>query len=140
MKNKICLKEPLHNFIQRRNGKQWMSLRFYLLYCYIVMQSLFKVYKIWTFTFKIGLPNYPCVKGAEFPIRGPRFKSIQICRVKSRSRLIQPFIPLKLIKRVQGTPGDWVVKSKLSTRSGSVALRQLNQIYKKGHKVLHFFI
>ena len=29
-------------------------------------------------------------------------------------------------------PQKWVVKSKLSPQSGSVALRQLNPIYKKG--------
>ena len=30
-----------------------------------------------------------------------------------------------------------MVKSKLSPRSGSVALRQLNRIHKRGHKVLN---
>ena len=30
-----------------------MSLRLYLLYCYLTMQSLCNVYKNWTFTFKV---------------------------------------------------------------------------------------
>ena len=47
------------------------------------------------------------------------------------SRSTHPFIFLRSIKWVSGTPGDWVVKSKLSPRSDSVALRQLNPIYKK---------
>ena len=34
-------------------------------------------------------------------------------------------------KSVPGSPGDLVLKSKLSLRSGSVALRQLNPIHKK---------
>ena len=51
--------------------------------------------------------------------------------VASSSRLFQSFIPLKLIKWVPGTPGNWVVKSELFPHSGSVALRQLNPIYKK---------
>ena len=33
---------------------------------------------------------------------------------------------------VPGIPGDFVVKSILSPRSGSIALRQLNPIHKKG--------
>ena len=37
-----------------------------------------------------------------------------------------------LIKLVTGIRGDVVVKSKLSTRSGSVGPRQLNSIHKKG--------
>ena len=39
------------------------------------MQSLFNVYKNWTFIFKIGLPNYPSGSGAAFPIQDPGFKS-----------------------------------------------------------------
>ena len=42
----------------------------------------------------------------------------------------------RLIKWVPGIYGNSVVKSKLSPCSGSVALRQLNSIHKKGHKVL----
>ena len=51
--------------------------------------------------------------------------------VASSSQLFQPFIQLKLIKWVPGTPGNWVAKSKLSPHSGYVALRQLNPIHKK---------
>ena len=50
------------------------------------MQILFNVCKNCTFTFKIGLPSYPSGLDAGFPIHGPGFKS----------RLFQPFIPLKL--------------------------------------------
>ena len=39
--------------------KNKLSLWLYLLYYYLIMQSLFDVYKSWIFTFKIGLPNYP---------------------------------------------------------------------------------
>ena len=38
----------------------------------------------------------------------------------------------KLIKSLPEISGDLVVKSKLSLLSGSVALRQLNPVYKKG--------
>ena len=51
----------------------------------------------------------------------------------------QPFIFPRSIKGVVGTPRNRVVKSKLSPRSGSVALRQLNLIHKRGHKVVFFF-
>ena len=37
-----------------------------------------------------------------------------------------------------GTPGNWMLKSKLSPRGGSVALRQLNPIHKRSHKVCFF--
>ena len=39
------------------------------------------------------------------------------------STLFQPNIPSKFIKWVPGTPSDWLVKSKLSPDSGSVAWR-----------------
>ena len=42
--------------------------------------------------------------------------------------------------RLLGTHGAWVVKSKLSPPSGSVALRQLNPIHKKETKSFEFFI
>ena len=38
-------------------------------------------------------------------------------------RITQPFILPRSIKWVPETPGDWMAKSKLSPRSGSVALR-----------------
>ena len=64
---KTCLKQLLQNFIQQRNGKQCIknkclsdfiySLWLYLLYCYFLMQNLSNIYKNWTFTFNIRLPN-----------------------------------------------------------------------------------
>ena len=47
-------------------------------------------------------------------------------------RLTQPFILLRSINWVPGISRNLVVKSKMSPRSGSVALRQLNPIQKKG--------
>ena len=37
--------------------KKWTSLWFYLLHCYFIMQSLFNVFKNWTFTLNIRLNN-----------------------------------------------------------------------------------
>ena len=47
-------------------------------------------------------------------------------------RSTQPFIFWRLTKWVPATPGDLVVKSKLSPRIGYVVLRQLNPILQKG--------
>ena len=47
-------------------------------------------------------------------------------------RSTQPFILPRSIKLVLETPGEFVVKSKLSPLSGSVALRQLDLIPEKG--------
>ena len=47
-------------------------------------------------------------------------------------RSAQPLILPGSVKWVPGTPQEWVVKIKLSLQSGSVALRQLNPIHKKG--------
>ena len=58
-------------------------------------------------------------------------KPLGASKVNSTS---QSFILLGFIKWVPETPGDQVVKSKLSPCSGSVALRQLNPIHKKGTK------
>ena len=85
-----------------------MSLWLYLLYCYLIMQSLCNVYKSWTFTLKKGLLNYPNGQGTGFPIQGPGFKSAGW---------------LKLIKWVPESPGNLMVKNKLSPGSGSVSLR-----------------
>ena len=49
------------------------------------------------------------------------------------SRTNSAFHPFAFIKWVLGPSGTLVVKSKLSPRSGSVALRQLNTIHKEGH-------
>ena len=54
------------------------------------------------------------------------------------SKFNSPFIIPRSIKWVPGTPGDLVVKSKLSPHSGSVALRQLNTIHKKGPKAFFY--
>ena len=45
------------------------SLQLYLLYCYFIMHSLFNVYKKWTLTFNIHLPNYPSGQGVGFPVQ-----------------------------------------------------------------------
>ena len=54
------------------------SLHLYLLYCYFIMQSLFNVYKMWTFTFNMCLPNYcssnPGVPGLK-PMGGSKVNS-----------------------------------------------------------------
>ena len=44
-------------------------------------------------------------------------------------RWTQPFILPQSMELVSGNPGELVVISKLSSRSGSVALRQLNPIH-----------
>ena len=63
------------------------------------------------------------------------FRATQECWVQNHwlaVMLTQTFIFPKSIKWVPGTSGDVVVKSKLSPRSGSVALKQLHPIHKKG--------
>ena len=59
-----------------------------------------------------------------------QWSSGQNLRVAQKST--QLFIPLRSIECVPVTPGDLVIKSKLSPYRGSVALRQLNPIHKKG--------
>ena len=54
-------------------------------------------------------------------------------------RSIQSFILLRSINWVPGTPGNWMVKSKLSPHSNSVALRQLHPTHKKGTIKFFFF-
>ena len=90
------------------------------------MQSLFNVCKNWTFTFNLCLPNYRSGYDAGFPVQESRVQSHWVA-----PRLIHLFILLWLIKLVPRTPGNLVVKSKLSPWSRSVALRQLNPIHKK---------
>ena len=60
----------------------------------------------------------------------PQGSWVQNFRVAPRPT--QPFIFARSIKWVPGTPRDWVVKSKLSPRSGLVTFRQFNPIHKKG--------
>ena len=48
------------------------------------------------------------------------------------SKVDSAFHPSEVDRMSTGTPRDVVVKSKLSPRSGTVALRQLKSIYKKG--------
>ena len=65
---------------------------------------------------------------------GDRF-SIQESHVQNHwvaPRSTQPFILLRLIKWVPGNSGEVVVKNKLPHQSGSLALKQLNPIHKKG--------
>ena len=133
---KTCLKQLLQNFIQQRNGKQCIKnkrlsnyiycLWLYLLHCYFIMQSLFNVYKNWTFTFNIRPTNYRSDQGAGFPIQESWIQNRWVVPMQT-----YPFIHLRLIKWVPGTPGHYMVKSKLSPLSGSVTLRQLNHIHKK---------
>ena len=47
---------------------------------------------------------------------------------------------LWVFERVSGTPGNVVVKSKLSPHSGYAASRQLNRIHKKGAIIFFFNI
>ena len=49
------------------------------------------------------------------------------------------FLP-RSIKWVPGISGELVVKSKLSPRSGCLALQQLNPIHKKGNNFFFFFL
>ena len=76
---------------------------------------------------KVIVWKWPSGEGTEFPIQGSWVQNHWVA-----PRSTQLFILWRLIKCVSGTPGDRVVKSKLSPRSGSVALRQLNPIHKKG--------
>ena len=64
---------------------------------------------------------------AGFPIQRSHAQDHQVA-----PRSIQPFILLRSIKWVPGIFGNLVVKSKLPTQSGPVALRQLNPIHEKG--------
>ena len=57
---------------------------------------------------------------------------VKVNKLQIKSDIDQPFILPRSLKLVPGTPGDLVVQSKLSPRSGSVTLRQLIPIYKKG--------
>ena len=69
-----------------------------------------------------------CIKeGAGFPIQG-----FPVQNHWEAPRSTQPFIPLRSIKRLPGISGNLGVKSKRPPRSGSVALRQLNLIHKRG--------
>ena len=56
------------------------------------------------------------------------------------ARSTQPFILLRSIKWVPRTPGDQVLKDILSLCSGSVGLRQLNPIHKKGPQSFFFIM
>ena len=92
-------------------------------------QSLAKHIRIWTWNLWIqcwsnGLAGY-LSEGS----------SVQNHWVASRST--QPYILSRSMKWVPDTPGDLVVKSKLSPHKASAALRQLNM--KKGHKVFFKF-
>ena len=58
---------------------------------------------------------------AGFPIQGSRLENY-----RQDPELTQPFILLRSIKQVPGTPGDLMVKNKLSPGSGCAALRRKN--------------
>ena len=55
---------------------------------------------------------------------------VLILKPLSGSNVDSAFYPFEFL--VPGIPGDFVVKSILSSRSGSIALRQLNPFHKKG--------
>ena len=55
-------------------------------------------------------------------------QEIQVQKNHVAPSLTQPFILLGVIRWVPGTPGNLVIESKLSTRSGSEALRALKTI------------
>ena len=92
-------------------------------------QPLQNVHNNWTFIFKIGIvfPIILVVKTLDSQYRTPDSNLLGGFNIRS----FQPFIQVKLIKWLPATSGDWVVKSELSPRSGSVALRHLNSIHKK---------
>ena len=62
--------------------------------------------------------------GAGFPIAGSWVQNHLLA-----PRLVQPILYPRSVKWVPSTPGDLVVKSKLSPYSGFVALRHLNPIH-----------
>ena len=68
--------------------------------------------------------NGPVVSALDFQSRGPVNWMTQ--------RSTESYILPRSIKRVSRTPGDLVVKRKLSPRSGSVALGHLTPVDKKG--------
>ena len=70
--------------------------------------------------------NGVVVKASDSQSRGPMIKAT------GGSKINSVFYPTEVD---QLKSWSWMVKSKLSPRSGSVALRQLNLIHKKGHKV-----
>ena len=55
-------------------------------------------------------------------------------------RLIQPFILPSLIKWIRETPGDLLLKNKLSPRTDSVVLRDMNPIHKVFFTLNHSLI
>ena len=67
------------------------------------------------------------VRALGFPNQGSQVRNH---RVTPRSS--QPFVLPRSINWVTGSSRDLMVMSKLSSRSGSVALRQLSPIHKKG--------
>ena len=66
-----------------------------------------------------------------FPMHGSQDQNYWVA-----PKSTQPFIIPRSIKWVPEILGYLAVKSKLSPCSGTVALRQLNQSIKRGHKVL----
>ena len=66
------------------------------------------------------MEQWTSCQGAGFPFQGCRVQNYWVV-----SRSTQRFILPSSIKLVPGTPGDFVVKSKLSPRSGSVNLENV---------------
>ena len=129
MKNN-CLKQPVQNFIQQQNGKQCIKNKCPSYYIYSIATSQCKYCLIFIKTdlfHLICLPNCPSGSGTGFPILGSDVQNHWVAPVWTQS-----FLFLGSIKWVQGTPWDWVVKSKLSPSCGPVALRQLKTTHKMG--------
>ena len=90
----------------------------------IGFQSLVKhIVGIWTWSLWIWSWSNAL---AGFPVEGSGVQNHWMA-----PRLTQLFILSRLMKLVPGTTGDLVLKSELSLRRGSLALRQLNPIHKK---------
>ena len=65
--------------------------------------------------------------GVGFPIQGSQVQNQWMA-----PRTTQPFIPQRSVKWIPESPETLVVKHKLSPRSESTALRQVNPMHKKG--------
>ena len=125
-----CLKQPLQNFILRRNGKQWIKIKvspitFTLLLLYNAVCLMF---------IKTGHLHLTYIFPINVVIRALNSQS-RSTRLETAGRLQGQLILSSFrdwLNEYEELLGGWVVKSKLSPRSGSVALRQMNPIHKEG--------
>ena len=84
---------------------------------------------------KLLLNNIHNPRGVKLPIQGSCVQNQWVA-----PRLTWPFIFQRSIKRVPGNPGNLAVKSKLPPHGGSVTLRHLKPIHKKGPESLKIFL